>query len=143
MNVERILAAKGAEVVTIQPGARVEEAVALLAEHRIGALVVSEDGASITGIVSERDIVRELATRPDTVLGEPVASIMSSTVRTCTPSDEVDSLMAVMTDQRIRHVPVVDSGRLAGLVSIGDVVKSRIGELERDRHELLEYIGAR
>ncbi|MDA8367685.1 MAG: CBS domain-containing protein [Actinomycetota bacterium] len=143
MNVERILATKGSHVVTVSPKAPIAEAVALLAANRVGALVVSEDGTSIEGIISERDIVGDLAARPGGSLDAPVASIMSSEVRTCHMSDEIEALMEVMTEHRIRHVPVVREGRLAGIVSIGDVVKSRIGELEHARHELLEYIGAR
>lgn len=128
---------------TVRGTAEVREAVAVLDRLGIGALVVSDDGTTIDGIVSERDIVRVLVGDPADVLGRPVATIMSTTVHTCGPDDLVDTLMAVMTDRRIRHVPVVADGVLAGIVSIGDVVKTRITELERDRTELMEYITAR
>ena len=114
-----------------------------LRSHGIGALVVSSDGAHIDGIVSERDIVRGLAERHGALLDEPVEWIMTSTVFTCSPDDDTETLMAAMTDRRIRHVPVLDDGVLAGIVSIGDVVKHRITELEKDRKELVEYITAR
>jgi len=143
MRVSKLLEQKGAAVATIKGGATIAESVAELARHGIGALVVSADGEHIDGIVSERDIVRRLADRKAELLGDPVSSIMSTTVHTCSMDDDVETLMAIMTDRRIRHVPVVNDGVLAGVVSIGDVVKSRIGELEKDRNELVEYIQAR
>jgi CBS domain-containing protein len=143
MRIETLLASKGNVVATIRPDAAVGEAVASLAEHGIGALVVSRDGEHIDGILSERDVVRGLHDQEAGLLTEPVSSIMSSTVYTCAPSDDTDSLMATMTDRRIRHVPVVEDGVLAGIVSIGDIVKTRIGELEKDRKELVDYINAR
>jgi CBS domain-containing protein len=143
MRVSKLLEQKGATVATITGDASVAEAVAELARHGIGALVVSADGDHIDGIVSERDIVRRLADRQAGLLADPVSSIMSTTVHTCSMDDEVETLMATMTDRRIRHVPVVRDGLLVGVVSIGDVVKSRIGELEKDRNELVEYIQAR
>ena len=145
MRISNLLAGKGGEVATIRPDATVAEAVSHLAEHGIGALVVSIDGQRIEGIVSERDIVRGLVGNDGGLLAAQVASIMSSTVHTCSPSDDTDSLMATMTEHRIRHVPVVDGeeGLLVGIVSIGDIVKTRIGELEKDRKELVEYITAR
>jgi CBS domain-containing protein len=106
-------------------------------------LVVSTDGEHIDGIVSERDIVRGLSGQLAALLDEPVRSIMTSKVFTVSPDDDVEPLMALMTERRIRHVPVVSNGTLAGIISIGDVVKSRIGELEKDRKELVEYINAR
>jgi len=142
MRISTILERKGSAVATIDPAATVAVAVAELQRHGIGALVVSADGAHIDGIVSERDIVRALADHGD-VLARPVSAIMSAPVSTCTPEDSVESLMAMMTDRRIRHVPVVVDGTLHGIVSIGDVVKSRIDELERDRNELVDYIYAR
>ena len=105
--------------------------------------MVSTDGHTIDGIVSERDVVRSMSERGDGVVQELVSSIMSSTVTTCSPDDEAESLMRTMTDRRIRHVPVTDGGRLCGIVSIGDVVKDRIEELEKNRTELIEYITAR
>jgi len=143
MRVSAVLKAKGSVVATIDREATVRDAVAELARHEIGALVVSPDGVTIEGIVSERDVVRRLNDRPATLLDVPVAEIMSVAVETCAPDDDIESLMATMTTRRFRHVPVVDGGRLVGIVSIGDVVKSRIEELERDRAELVDYINAR
>lgn len=143
MRVSSVLKTKGSAVATVVRDATVRQAVAELARHEIGALVVSPDGARIEGIVSERDVVRRLQDRPDTLLDAPVWQIMSAAVETCSPDDEIESLMATMTERRFRHVPVVDGGRLVGIVSIGDVVKSRIEELERDRAELVDYINAR
>lgn len=143
MQISSLLTAKGASVVTVGPTATVAEAVAELERHGIGALVVSADGVHIDGIVSERDVVRALGHAGGAVLDEPVSSIMTAQVLTCSPENDVESLMSVMTDNRVRHVPVVVDGSLQGLVSIGDVVKSRIGELEKDRQELVEYITAR
>ena len=130
-------------VVTVTRDATVGDVVAELTHHRVGALVVSPDGRRIEGIVSERDIVKRLSVLNSRLLDEPVSSIMSTEVRVCAPSDDVESIMNLMTEQRIRHVPVMEDGRLAGIISIGDVVKSRIGELEKDRNELMEYITAR
>jgi len=141
--VSKLLDDKGTYVATISGEASVAEAVGELNQKGIGALVVSADGRHIEGIVSERDVVRNLDDRHETLLGEPVSSIMSSMVFTCGLDDEVTSLMSTMTENRIRHVPVVSDGELCGLVSIGDVVKSRIGELEKDRNELVDYINAR
>jgi CBS domain-containing protein len=141
--ISTILASKGASVATIRGEATVGDAVGELSRRGIGALVVSADGTHIDGIVSERDVVRTLHDRGARVLDEQVASIMSTTVYTCSPGDDTESLMTTMTERRVRHVPVVVDGVLEGLVSIGDVVKSRMGELERDRRELVDYINAR
>jgi CBS domain-containing protein len=143
MLVSDLLEGKGTAVATITSDATVGSAVADLARHRVGALVVSPDGRHIEGIVSERDIVRHLSELQTDVLDHPVSSLMSREVRVCSASDDVESIMNLMTEQRIRHVPVVEDGVLVGIVSIGDVVKSRIGELEKDRNELMEYITAR
>ena len=143
MKISVLLSRKDASVATIGSGATIADAVEELASRRIGALVVSPDGQQIEGIVSERDIVRGLAERRESFLDESVASIMTSTVFTCSADDDVDTLMGVMTDRRIRHVPVVEGASLRGIVSIGDVVKSRIDELEKDRRELVDYINAR
>ena len=143
MQISALLKAKGDEVVTIAPDASVVDLVRALADHGIGALVVSRDGKTIEGIVSERDVVRRMASGDGPVGDETVESIMSTEVATCEPQHQVEELMTVMTERRVRHVPVVENGQLAGIVSIGDVVKSRIGELERDRQELVEYITAR
>jgi CBS domain-containing protein len=135
-----ILRGKGTKVATVPPQATVAELLATLAEYNIGAVVVSEDGATIAGIVSERDVVRQLHERGAEVLGMPVSTIMTSDVRTCAPDANVDDLRRTMTDHRIRHVPVVRDGRLAGIVSIGDVVKSAIEELETEREALVGYL---
>ncbi len=143
MLVANVLEGKGTLVVTVDTTATVGEVVSDLSRHRVGALVVSSDGNRIDGIVSERDIVHHLSTLHTDLMDEPVSSIMSTTVRVCRPADDVESIMNLMTDHRIRHVPVVENGRLCGIISIGDVVKSRIQELEKDRNELMEYITAR
>lgn len=141
MKINDVLRGKGNQVVTISPEATVTELLALLAEHNIGAVVVSTDGSSVDGIVSERDIVRLWNGTPDA--GDVrVSAIMTAQVQTATPDDLIDNLMRLMTEHRIRHVPVVVDGNLAGLVSIGDVVKSRIGELEFEREQLSNYISS-
>ncbi len=143
MLVSNLLETKGNAVATVTADATVGMVVAELVRHNIGALVVSADGLHIDGIVSERDIVHRLSELHNDLLTESVAAIMSTSVRVCAPTDPVDSIMDLMTRYRIRHVPVVEGGLLCGIISIGDVVKSRIGELERDRNELMEYITAR
>jgi CBS domain-containing protein len=140
MRISEILRRKGEDVATIEPDGKVRQLLALLAEHNIGAVVVSTDGSTIEGIASERDVVRRLNERGAGLLDEPVSSIMTATVRTCAPGDNIDDLRATMTEHRIRHVPVVRDGRLAGIVSIGDVVKSAIAELETEREQLVDYI---
>jgi CBS domain-containing protein len=126
-------------VVTIRPDALVRELLALLAEHNVGALIVSTDGTTVEGIVSERDVVRRLHA-DEAILDGVVSTIMTSTVETCTGTDLVDDLMQIMTDHRIRHVPVLTDGRLTGIISIGDVVKHRIGQLEFERDQLDHYV---
>jgi CBS domain-containing protein len=140
MQVQGILADKGNDVATVAPDITVRDAVGQLRDRGIGALVVSADGRSIDGIVSERDVVRHLADGPE-VLDVEVRTVMTSDVYTCAPIDTVDQLMALMTEHRIRHVPVVDDeGHLLGIVSIGDVVKQRLGDLEGENRALVEYI---
>lgn len=143
MLVATILEAKGTNVATITRDVTVGTVVTELVRHRVGALVVSPGDGTIEGIVSERDVVWHLSEVRTDLLDQPVTSIMSSSVSVCAPTDDVQSIMNLMTEQRIRHVPVVENGRLIGIVSIGDVVKSRMGELEKDRNELMEYITAR
>ncbi len=143
MRISTLLANKGSAVATIRGDATVADAVAELSRNHVGALVVSDDGQTIDGIVSERDVVRTLDELGGAVVTELVSSIMSSTVQTCSPDDDTESLMRTMTEGRFRHVPVVEDGRLCGIVSIGDVVKDRIEELEKNRTELIEYITAR
>ena len=131
---------KGDLVVTVRPDETVERLLALLEEHRIGALVVSEDGETVVGIVSERDVVRHLHKDGAAVLLAPISQIMTADVRTCAGEDGLTDLMQTMTQHRIRHVPVVADGRLTGIISIGDVVKNRIGELEFERDQLDSYV---
>jgi CBS domain-containing protein len=140
MNVETILRNKGNSVATIRPDETVGTAVGQLISRYIGALVVSEDGNSVDGIISERDIVHSLADRGTDLLSLKVAEIMTPRVVTCDPSDSVDQLMAEMTNRRIRHFPVVRDGRLCGIVSIGDVVKSRLDEVEYEARSLRSFI---
>lgn len=133
---------RGGPVVTIGPDASVAELVGLLEQHNIGAVVVSTDGAALEGIVSERDVVRRLASGdPAALLGARVRDVMTSTVRTCGAGEEVAHLMQLMTSYRIRHLPVVeDESRIVGIVSIGDVVKARIDELAFERDQLDAYV---
>ncbi|MDA8265312.1 MAG: CBS domain-containing protein [Actinomycetota bacterium] len=143
MKISTLLQAKGTSVFTISPDASVAEAVGSLGEHNIGALVVSTDGRVVNGIMSERDVVRAVGRLGSAALAAPVSAIMSVEVRTTSRDDTVESLMMTMTQHRIRHVPVLENGELAGMVSIGDVVKNRMEELERDRNALVDYINAR
>ena len=141
MTVKAILSRKGNDVITIEPTVTLSAAVNILAEHRIGALVVvaGADG-QVAGILSERDIVRALAQRGPGALQEAVGQVMTRGVVTCTESDTVAALMERMTQGKFRHLPVVERGKLVGLVSIGDVVKHRLGEMEHESNALREYI---
>lgn len=139
MLIAEILRTKGPSVVTVAPEETVAELLTLLARHNIGAVVVTCDGA-VSGVASERDIVRALERRGTALLAEPVSRIMTAAVVTCTTDDTDDTLTVLMTENRVRHVPVLDGDELAGLVSIGDVVKSRISQLEQDRRQLEAYI---
>ena len=140
MQISQVLRRKGHAVATVEAGASVRTALALLAEHGIGALVVSADGRTVDGILSERDVARGLHERGAALLAEPVSAVMTSEVHTCPSSASVHDLARTMTDLRVRHVPVVDGGALAGIVSIGDVVKARLDELEDERQKLVDYI---
>jgi CBS domain-containing protein len=140
MRITDVLRRKGSSVVTISPDRTVRELLGQLAEHRVGALVVSSDGVTVDGIVSERDVVRRLHADDDRILDGRVADIMTAVVFTCVPEDGTDDLMAAMTQHRIRHVPVIVDGKLAGIVSIGDVVKHRLEELQSERDQLTAYI---
>ena len=139
----RWFSAKGTRVATIRAEQPVSDAVKQLTAANIGALVVSPDGRRVEGIISERDIVAHLDRVGPAVLDQAVASIMAGDVHTCSPTDAMAALMAVMTNQRIRHLPVLDGGFLAGTISIGDVVKARLDGLEEDRGRLHDYINAR
>jgi CBS domain-containing protein len=140
MLVSDILRVKGADVVTVDPSMTVGGLVALLAERRIGAVVVSPDGESLAGIVSERDVVSELAAHGPGVLGRTVQEICTSEVITAGTDDRLEELAITMTQGRFRHLPVVVDGRLHGIISIGDVVKARLNELEDERQALTNYI---
>ena len=139
MRIADVLRNKGSAVATVAPETTVSELLAGLAERNIGAMVVvGTDG--VLGIVSERDVVRKLHERGAEMLGAPVSEIMTSMVVTCAPGDSVDSLSGLMTTNRVRHVPVIDNGKLAGIVSIGDVVKRRMEDLEAEQQQLHAYI---
>ena len=140
MNVETILRGKGSAVATIRPDETVGAAVKELISRNVGALVVSEDGETVDGIISERDIVRLLDEKGATALGAPVAEVMTRKVVTCDRNETIGEIMERITTGRFRHVPVIEHGRLAGIVSIGDVVKARLSELEREQDALREYI---
>ena len=141
MRIGDVLKAKPShDVVTIKPDAGVRELIALLAEHNVGALIVSADeGGTVDGIVSERDVVRHLH-HDGTVINNTVAAIMTADVETCDEDTVLDEIMKVMTERRVRHVPVVRDGRLVGIVSIGDVVKHRMDQLEFERDQLDNYV---
>lgn len=139
MRIADIVRGKGSQVATVGRHTTVDQLVATLGEHNIGAAVVTE-GESVVGIVSERDVVRRLRDLGDQLLAARVERIMTADVFTCRPDDTVDELAELMTERRIRHVPVLQDGRLVGIVSIGDVVKSRISQLVSDRQQLEEYI---
>ncbi|HJP78512.1 MAG TPA: CBS domain-containing protein [Pseudonocardiaceae bacterium] len=139
MRISDLLRDKGSAVATVSPTTSVTELLRVLSEYNIGATVVTE-ADNVVGIVSERDIVRRLHERGAELLSAPVGEIMTRNVVTCTPADSVDSLASTMTERRIRHMPVVSDGQLVGIVSIGDVVKSRISQLETDREQLESYI---
>ena len=140
MRITDVLRGKGTQVVTVPPDTKVRRLLDVLAEHGIGAVVVSADGTSVGGIVSERDIVRAFAKRGAAVMSEPVSAIYTADVHTITPDISLDEVMRIMTERRIRHAPVVVDGTLRGIVSIGDVVKNRIDELETERAHLTDYI---
>jgi CBS domain-containing protein len=144
MQVCTILDAKGRDVATIAPAATLADAVAALRDHGVGALVVTDADGGVAGIISERDVVRAVAAHGMGSLGRTVGSAMTTAVRTCTDQDLIEALMHTMTQGRFRHMPVLDdAGRLAGIVSIGDVVKYRLHQLEGENQTLFDYISAR
>lgn len=140
MLVSDILKTKGTNVVTVAPDTPVGTAVATLAEKRIGCIVVTTDGGTLAGILSERDVVRVLAEQGGDVLDEPVSALMTAKVVTCAPSQSIAAVMEMMTSGRFRHVPVLQDGRLAGMISIGDVVKFRLEETEEEVRQLAAYV---
>jgi len=139
MRISDVIRRKGDLVVTIRPDDTVEHLLAVLEERGIGALVVSEDGQTVAGIVSERDVVRHLH-HDGTVVNNTVRAIMTSEVETCGPDASLEELMKTMTELRVRHVPVVDGARVLGIISIGDVVKHRIDQLQFERDQLDNYV---
>ncbi|HEX3538014.1 MAG TPA: CBS domain-containing protein [Stellaceae bacterium] len=140
MNVETILRNKGNRVTTIRSDASIADAVQILRQYGIGALVVSDDGERVDGILSERDIVAALADDGALLLARPVAELMTRAVLTCSLQDTVAELMSEMTNRRIRHFPVVEDGKLCGMISIGDVVKNRLDEIEFEASSLRSFI---
>ncbi len=140
MRISDLLRVKGTQVVTVTPDTTVRRLLAVLTEHRIGAVVVSHDGTAVDGIASERDIVRAFGERGPAVMSELVTAICTAEVHTVTPATSLEDVMRMMTERRVRHAPVVVDGGLRGIVSIGDVVKNRIDELETERTHLTNYI---
>jgi CBS domain-containing protein len=140
MRISDVIRRKGGKVVTVRSDATVQRLLEILEENRIGAAVVSNDGSTVSGIVSERDVVRHLHSAGAGVLEQTVATIMTNEVQICTPDDHIDDLARTMTNLRIRHIPVVVDDKLVAIVSIGDVVKSRIDELQTERDQLVGYI---
>jgi CBS domain-containing protein len=140
MNVSDILRSKGAQVVTVTPDVDVQQLLTVLAEHRIGAVIVSSDGSAVDGIVSERDVVRALAERGAALMSEPVSAILTADVHTVAPEASLEEVERTMTQQRFRHMPVTVDGALRGIVSIGDIVKHRIDDLQSEQAALTNYI---
>lgn len=140
MTVKAILAHKGSDVLTTEPNATLEAAARVMANHRVGALLVLGPDRTISGILSERDIVRTVAQKGDAALGVSVGQAMTRNVVTCTPAETLESIMQRMTDGKFRHVPVMDRDRLCGVVSIGDVVRYRLEEMEHEQAALRDYI---
>lgn len=140
MIVGQILAEKGRDVIAATAETSIAEAAAILAKRKIGALVVLEDGARLIGIVSERDIVRAISASGAAALEKSIGSIMTRAVMTCGEGDSINDVMSRMTDGRFRHLPVIERGRLSGIISVGDVVKARIEEVEREAEDMRVYI---
>ncbi len=140
MTVEHILRAKGRTVITIEPELTLAQAAQLLSERRIGAVIVANTFRPVLGILSERDIVRAVAARGPAALDEPVSRSMTEKVVTCTGASAIPAVMELMTAGKVRHVPVVENGRLSGIVSIGDIVKHRLAEVEAESRAMRDYI---
>lgn len=141
MNVAEILSHKGTDVATIGPDRTIGDAVGVLAEHRIGAVVVTDTEGTFIGMLSERDVVRQAALGDELDLATPVSEIMTTTLSTCRRTDRIEDLMQLMTDRRIRHLPVLDDDdQLSGIISIGDVVKERLSQLETEHEQLVDYV---
>lgn len=142
MTVKLILEQKGGEVFTLTPTGSIRHATNTLAERKVGALVVSDESQAILGILSERDIVRAIAKMGDAALDEPVSAVMTKSVKTCTEEATIPQVMSLMTDGRFRHLPVERDGKLVGIISIGDVVKRRIADIEQEADQIRAYIAA-
>jgi CBS domain-containing protein len=142
MYVETILRKKGDTVIAVEPQCLVSNAAQILHDNRIGAAVVRNKAGKVVGIFSERDIVRGVARQGDACLTMRVEELMTSPIVTCAPTDSIDHIMELMTERRVRHLPVMEAGRLVGIVSIGDVVKQRISEIENESQALRQYIAA-
>ncbi|HLR97453.1 MAG TPA: CBS domain-containing protein [Jiangellaceae bacterium] len=140
MRIREVVRRKGDNVISVRPDDDVAHLLALLVEHGIGAIVVSDDGTTLAGIASERDVVRHLHTDGPAVLEQPVSTIMTELVQTCGLDDELETLARRMTEHRVRHIPVLHEGKLLAIVSIGDIVKNRIDELQDERDQLVDYI---
>ncbi len=140
VHVSDVLKTKGDAVTTLEASTSVRHLIKVLAEARIGAVIVSAGGRTPAGIVSERDVVRRLHEQAEQLLDQPLSSIMTPEVVVCSPADNVDRVLQTMTEKRFRHLPVMDNGQVVGIVSIGDLVKSRIGELQLERDQLSNYI---
>lgn len=142
MYVHDILRHKGRDVFTVEPGATIQDLAAALVARKIGAAVVTQHDGVVAGVISERDIIQCVAENGAACLTCEVRELMTAHVYTCAPDTKIDDVMGLMTERRIRHIPVLDDGKLAGIVSIGDVVKDRIAEVEREANQLREYISA-
>lgn len=140
MTVKAVLVAKGGDIVSIEPAADLATAAKLLADRGIGAVLVLGADRHVAGILSERDIVRSIAARGAAALSEPVSQTMTRKVITCTPNDPLTSILEQMTKSKFRHMPVIEQGKLAGIISIGDVVKHRLDAMEREQAALQDYI---
>ena len=142
MHVSSVLRQKGADVARVGPDQTIAETAALLSERRIGAALVLAPSGDVLGVISERDIVRGIAANGQNCLTLTVRSLMTENVISCGPDDKLDDIMSMMTEHRIRHLPVMDGGRLAGIISIGDVVKNRVAEIEMESKAMREYIAS-
>ncbi|HRF08411.1 MAG TPA: CBS domain-containing protein [Xanthobacteraceae bacterium] len=140
MTVRKILNLKGSDVLTIAPEQKLHDAIAMLTKYRIGALIVTDNNGAVAGILSERDIVHLLSNKDNNRFDNTVSSAMTSAVKSCKPDDTIQQIMQVMTAGRFRHMPVIDNGRLTGVISIGDVVKHRLEEMEQESEHLKQYI---
>lgn len=142
MFVESILSSKGGDVYSVATSATITELIDTLAKHNIGAVLVLDDNGNTAGIVSERDVVRHLARSAEGLLARPVSSLMTTSLKTCKPTDTLDTVMGIMTRGRFRHLPVMENDQLVGIISIGDVVKRKIEEVEHETEALREYIAS-